>query len=375
MDFPAIRALCASTDAYATGPEQDRLFLEAMVESWRFHLERQPFLEHMARQAGVSPDDLRAPDDVYRIPPLFVGTMKTHSFRSVPDSGIAMVLTSSGTAGQRTQTVFDGPSLARLRALAQCCFRATGHASDTPVHYFLLGYDPAHAPEVGTSWSNEQLLALAPALSTRWTIEWDEGTGSFRFDAERWARALLEAAATAPVRLLGFPAFMYQLVEEVRRLRPGCRVDPRSFVIGGGGWKNHQGTPMGHAEFARYVEDGLGVPAANVRDAYGMVEHGVPYNACAEGRHHEPVYGRLRVVDPLTLAPLPEGEEGLLVLYTPYNTAQPNLAVLSTDLAVLGRGCRCGIERPFLASVRRGGIRKHRGCAIAAQEILDRSRR
>ena len=84
-----------------------------------------------------------------------------------------------------------------------------------------------------------------------------------------------------------------------------------------------------------------------------------------------PIYGRLQVVDPLTMKGKPLGEEGLLKLLTPYNTTQPNLAVLSTDLVTLGDNCPCGVKGPYIASIRRGGKVKHKGCAIAAQEILN----
>jgi hypothetical protein len=87
-----------------------------------------------------------------------------------------------------------------------------------------------------------------------------------------------------------------------------------------------------------------------------------------------PIFGRLAVLDPLTMQPLPHGREGLLQLLTPYNTAHANLSVLATDLAVLAENCSCGLKGSYLASIRRGGVRKHKGCAIAAQEILDRTR-
>jgi hypothetical protein len=52
--------------------------------------------------------------------------------------------------------------------------------------------------------------------------------------------------------------------------------------------------------------------------------------------------------------------------------AQPNLSVLATDLAVVKENCSCGIQGKYIASIRRGGISKNRGCAIAAQELLDK---
>jgi hypothetical protein len=370
--FPHVDALCTLKEAFLRTPERDALLLEAMRENYRLQHEIHPFLRALAERAGFGPEDLREPEDVCRIPPLFVGVLKLHRFCSVAEHEVALTLSSSGTTGQKSQIILDGPSLARLQAICGPIYGDLGYRSEVPAHYLLFSYDRARAGDVGTSWSTEQEMGHAPARSAHWLIRWDEARGQFGFDAEEAARLLIRLAPEGPLRLVGFPAFMHMALQAIRRLAPGLRVDPRSFVLAGGGWKSHAGAPMTHAEFARSVEESIGLPRQNVRDGYGMVEHGVPYQACAEARHHVPVYSRLRILDPVTLEPRGYGEEGLLHLLTPYNTAQPNCSVLSTDVAVLGRDCPCGIPGEYIASVRRGGTHKHKGCAIAAQEILDR---
>jgi hypothetical protein len=165
---------------------------------------------------------------------------------------------------------------------------------------------------------------------------------------------------------------MHTALKEAKRLHPSLQVNPESFVIAGGGWKNHAGEPMTQRDFARFVEESCALPASNVRDIFGMAEHGVPYGACSLGHHHVPACSRLGVMDPLTLEPLELGREGLLLLLSPWNSAQPNQSILSTDVVVLEENCPCGLPGTYIASVRRGGTQKHKGCAIAAQEILDR---
>ncbi len=374
MNVSAIKELCSFREAFAEGPEVDSLFVAAMEENFRVQIQQQPYIAHLARRAGMADGRLKTMEDALRIPPLFVGTMKVHGFCSVPKEQLAMVLTSSGTAGQSTQAFFDQGSLDRLQRLATSTFDAIGFRGEKPVHAFIAGYDPVRAGGVGTSWSDQQMLDLAPCLSVNWMIQWDESSASYQFPVEVWAKRFVEAAKDAPVRLLGFPAFIHQLVEEVKNLDSSFRVQPESFVLAGGGWKSHRGASMTHHDFAAFLEESIGLPAANVRDTFGMAEHGVPYNSCKFSRHHVPVFARVRVVDPLELKPLPYGEEGLLQLFTPYNLAQSNLSVLSTDLVVLGRNCPCGLPGEYIVSVRRGGIAKHRGCAIAAQDILERSR-
>lgn len=371
MSFSAIDALCNQTEAFCFSDKNDQLFLEAMRENYLFQWERQPFVRWLGQRHNFSPDHVREYPDIFRIPPLFVGIMKQHGFVSVPKEEVVMVLTSSGTAGQKTRSFFDQGSLTRLETLSRAVFRATGFVSDTLAHTFIFNYDTSQASDLGTAWSAEQKASLAPSLVRYFTITKNKTTGDFDFDPVHWANKLSAVPADQPVRLIGFPAFIYRCVLELEKLHPTFRVHPESFAICGGGWKNHQGKTMTHREFARFLEEKIGLPAVNVRDTFGMAEHGIPYAACSHGHHHQPVYGRLAVVDPMTLNPLPMGEEGLLHLLTPYNTAQANLSVLATDVATLAQDCPCGLPGPYLASIRRGGIRKHKGCAIAAQEILN----
>ena len=373
MNFPYIEKLCDETKAFVFSHENDMLFFEAMKENYLAQYEKQPYIRFLSERSGFNPSMMNKYEDVFRIPPLFVGTMKQHKFKSVVDEEITMTLTSSGTAGQKTQTFFDAPSLERLEKLSGFVFKEIGMVSNKPVHYFVFNYDRGKASDVGTAWSAEQKTKLAPAIATYWTIEWNEQKAEFDFDIEKWVRKIIELPSNDTVRFVGFPAFIFKFVQELIKVKPGFRVHPDSFVIAGGGWKNHTGETMTHKDFAYYLEKNIGLPAENVRDTYGMAEHGIPYAACKKGYHHVPVYGRLLVRDPLNMRIKHPGEEGLLHLITPFNTAQSNLSVLSTDLCILKEDCSCGMPGLYISSIRRGGVRKHKGCAIAAQEILNKS--
>lgn len=366
-----LERLCFLDNPFLPPDRTEALFVEAFREAVLAQRQIHPFLKEMDEARGFDPAAIASADDALALPPLFVGTLKLHDFLSVPAESVVLTLTSSGTSGQKTQLHFDRPSLDRMEGLSRKIFAALGFCSDRPAHYLLFSYDRSEASDVGTSWSTEQKMACAPAKSVHWLLRRDGG-GAFAFDATATARLLIDLASDGPLRLLGFPAFMHKALTEVARLKPGLVVDGESFVIAGGGWKNHSGQPMRQPEFARFVQESCGLPAEGVRDVFGMAEHGVPYGACSQGHHHVPACSRLAVVDPLTLKPLGLGREGLLLLLSPWNGAQPNQAILSTDVAVLEENCPCGLPGTYIASVRRGGTHKHKGCAIAAQEILDR---
>ncbi len=359
--------------AFAEDGEKNRLFLEAMRENYRLQYDQQPYVRALSARYGFGPGDLKHPEDVYDVPPIFVETLKIHRFLSVPEEEVALTLTSSGTGGQKTQALFDAAAVDRIQRISARIFQDIGFCSDRPAGYLMFSYAREDAHEVGTSWSDEQEMSCAPVAEARWLLRRDD-RGEFAFNATKAAHSLAELAEKGPLRLLGFPAFMFRTLEEMDRLGLKVKVHPESFVIAGGGWKNHAGQSMSQKEFASELERRLGLPRANVRDLYGMVEHGVPYCACPEGHHHVPVFARVAVRHPVTFERLPYGEEGLLQLISPWNAAQPNCSVLSTDLVRVKRDCPCGVPGEYIASIRRGGRSKHRGCAIAAQEILDRAR-
>jgi phenylacetate-coenzyme A ligase PaaK-like adenylate-forming protein len=125
--------------------------------------------------------------------------------------------------------------------------------------------------------------------------------------------------------------------------------------------------------FRERIETALGIRPENVRDNFGMAEHAAPYIECRHHRFHVPVYNRILIRDPVTMQVSPCGQPGLMELVTPFNAMMPTLAILSTDVAKIDlEPCRCGWTTPTFTLIGRGGLTKHKGCALLAQEIVRR---
>ncbi|MBU6428582.1 MAG: acyl-protein synthase, partial [Cyanobacteria bacterium REEB65] len=148
------------------------------------------------------------------------------------------------------------------------------------------------------------------------------------------------------------------------------RLHPRSFVHTGGGWKKSEHEAIDKAQLRAMVQQAFGIPEANIRDGYGLVEHSVPYIECEQHRLHVSAFARAIVRDVETLAPLPAGAVGFLELLTPYIRSMPAHSLLTADLAAIGRQCPCGRQAPWIDLKGRAGIKKNKGCAIAAAETL-----
>lgn len=350
-------------------------FLAALRACARAQARRFPALRRLYAREGFSPDALRTERDVARIPYLYVSVFKERDLPPARPLRAALTLTSSGTGGQKSRIVLDEGSLRRVKASAKKVYGALGMVDEgSPVNYLCMTYDPRQAKDLGTAFTDELLTSFTARARVHYAIRRPPGGGSFRFDLEATLAALREMASTGlPLRVLGFPAHvLFTLRAWKERGLPDLRLGRRSWVMTGGGWKSHAGEAIPKPEFRRLVSSWLGLPAANIRDLYGLVEHGIPYVECRLGRMHIPDYARVIVRDPVSLAPLPYGRKGLLHLVTPYLTSFPSFSVLASDWGLKRARCGCGIPGETLELLGRAGTSPAKGCAITAAELLKR---
>lgn len=373
---PALDAWMGREDIYIADEAADQAFVAALRECLAWHLERHAGYAEHARRQGFCLEHLQGIEDVPRVPHVFVNVFKHHELLSIPADQVALRLTSSGTGGQQSQVFFDARSLARGLGMVDVAHREMGLTRpDTPTNYVLFAYDPEEAKHVGTAFTDRNIAQYAPARGHYHALRWDAAAGDFRFrEAEALATVERYAEEGLPVRFLGFPAFLHRLIARLKEQRhPPFAFGPDSFVLTGGGWKTSEAERIEPAQFRAEVEDMLGIPASNVRDGYGMVEHGVPYLQCEHHRFHVPGYARAYARDIATLELLPAGEVGFLELVSPYNLAMPTHALLTSDLGAVVPGCPCGRGTPTLELRGRAGTRKNKGCAVSASRMLEES--
>lgn len=369
----ALERLMAAEDVYHLSPEKDALFLEAMRDAARHHRETSPVFDALCRRRGFDEAAMRSVEDVAGVPTMFVNVLKRHEILSIDRADVALNLTSSGTTGQKSQIFFDQGSLDRGLAMVDACFGANGLIDRTQeVNYMIFAHDPAHAATRGTSYTDHYMTGFTAKREVHYALQWSEAEGDWVFDLEA-VDAKLEAyhASGLPMRVIGFPAFLHRVVRHRRELgKPDLDFGPRSYVLTGGGWKKSEQEAISRDAFIAEVESALGIPAANQRDGYGLVEHGVPYLECAEHRFHAPHFSRAYARDVATLAPLPDGEVGFLNLVTPYLLSMPSISLLTSDLAVVRHDCPCGRNTATIEIIGRAGTRKNKGCAITAAQLL-----
>ena len=368
--------------AFSHSEGSSEAFLKAMVTAYRRQMENFPAYEaavERLRKEGKAryPDEIHTEEELRYIPSISVYALKRFEFKGRLDNEIVLTLYSSGTSGYKSKIKLNPKSLRRVRKIAFNVYGAYGLVDlENEYNYIGFTYDPSKAKNVGTAFTDVLLATFTKVRKVFWALRYDEARGDFFFDLEGVLKALEEYNREGlPIRVLGFPAYLWFTLEEVEKRYPKgyFGFGERSFILPGGGWKTLSDKEIPKPVFRAKVEELLGIPGRNMRDLYGMVEHGVPYVECEDGIFHVPIYSRVYSVDPLSGEHLQEGEPGLFKLLTPYIESYPSISVLSTDLGTVTSGrCSCGRSTPRLKLLGRAGKFNVKGCALQALELLTR---
>jgi len=368
-------------DVFGASKYNKKLFFEAIRESFDFHYKNSAFYADICRQTSFSPSEIKSYEDIKKIPYVFIDVFKHYELLSVPKKEIIFTFTSSGTKGIKSQIMWDNVSLNRQTVMREMTMKALGLTSNISARYMVFSYDYSQSSGRGVSargmsargaaYAHHMYTSFAPEIEKYSALKIRKPGSDFSFDLKEAAAKLEEFAGKGdPVRIVGFPSFTYFTVKELMKKHKQLPLHPESVIINGGGWKMHTGQEISKQAYRRELSRFFGIPEGNIRDVFGMVEHGVPYISCSHGNFHEPLYSKILIRHPLTGKILPDGETGLLQFLTPYIRSMPTFSLLSSDLGFIRNDCGCGIKKPYFTVLRRGGTTLYKGCALTASELI-----
>ncbi|MFQ5746123.1 MAG: hypothetical protein ACE5HF_02760 [Gemmatimonadota bacterium] len=333
-------------------------FEELALETFRVQFEHvQPYRAY-CRRRGVVPGEVQDWTAVPAVP--------TAAFRAVdliagdPRSARLVFRTSGTTRGtdRRGRHLILEPEL--YRASLEAAFRRFV-VPDLPAPRMIALHPPFEVGEDSSlAWMIDAVLARfgdpgSIHAVTTGELEW-------RRAAEAAARA---AAEGRPVCLLattlGFDAWMEWL--ERHAIRVSLPDGSRAMDTGGS-----KGRPdLSRPSVVERMGDRLGLDPSGVINEFGMTElcsqrYAIP-GASGSGptRFAGPPWLRTRALDPVTLAPLPEGEEGVLCHFDLANAGSVS-HVLTEDLGRVRGG--------IVEWVGRVPGARPRGCSLATAELL-----
>ncbi len=369
-----VDTLCNLPSPYHYPDDYEGIFNAAMQEIVQYHCEYTPHYARWLARHGLAHQQLDTLHDWADLPPLFANYFKRNLVISASGQD-ALELTSSGTSGQKSRMRYDARSIGAAQRMVDRIFDYYGwHQPQAPCNYLLLSYEPAGITALGTAYTDQFLCKYAPVNRVCYALRHTGQT--HEFDPFGVIQALTEFAAEGlPVRILGFPAFMWFVLERMREMTlPELQLHPDSLVFFGGGWKTHANKEVPKQQLYQRLNQQLGIAPLRCRDGYGSVEHPVPYVECANHHFHVPVYARAVIRDTGTFERMPYGKSGFLHFISPYITSAPAHSVVMSDLARLypGADCGCGIATDWFDLMGRASKTASRSCALAASEFMIR---
>jgi hypothetical protein len=260
------------------------------------------------------------------LPWLPVRMFKTHVLKSIPDSDVFKVLTSSGTTGEVSRIYLDrAAAAAQTRYLAQT-LRVVLGSRRLP----MLVIDTPSVIKDRRMFSARGAGVLGMMGFGRDHVWALDGTGELDGDA---IRSFVRRHGSAPFLMFGFT---YLVWENLFRFAQAEAFDlSNGILIHSGGWKKLADRAVDNPTFRAAFADEVGL--TKIHNFYGMVEQiGVIYLEGADGSGlYAPDFADVVIRDPDTWQPAPVGRPGIVEVLSVLPESYPGHVVLTEDLGIV----------------------------------------
>ena len=293
---------------------------ERLVNTVKRVYENVPHYRKKMEEAGVSPDDIKGIDDLYKLPFNYKQDLRDtypYGMFAVPMKDVVRLHASSGTTGKQ---IVVGYTEKDMDVWAECCARALTAAgcTDEDIVHVSYGYG-LFTGGLGADGGARKLGATAVPVSSG--------------NTQRQVTILKDFGSTI---LCCTPSYALHIAEVL--YASGYTKDDISLkagVFGAEPWTN---------EMRHQIEELLGLKAFDIYGLTEIIGPGVGFE-CNEqtGMHINEDHFIIEVIDPDTGKVLPEGEQGEIVFSCITKEAFPILRYRTRDIGVITREkCSCG---------------------------------
>ncbi len=293
---------------------------ERLVNTVKRVYENVPHYRKKMEEAGVSPDDIKGIDDLYKLPFNYKQDLRDtypYGLFAVPMKDVVRLHASSGTTGKQ---IVVGYTEKDMDIWAECCARALTAAGCTQEDIVHVSYGYGlFTGGLGADGGARKLGATAVPVSSG--------------NTQRQVTILKDFGSTI---LCCTPSYALHIAEVL--YASGYTKDDISLkagVFGAEPWTN---------EMRQQIEELLGIKAFDIYGLTEVIGPGVGFE-CGEqtGMHINEDHFIIEVIDPDTGKVLPEGEQGEIVFSCITKEAFPILRYRTRDIGVITREkCSCG---------------------------------
>lgn len=273
-------------------------------------------------------NSLQSIDDLPFLP---TNLFKNLELKSVEEQNVYKTMTSSGTTGQRKSKIFldKDTALAQQKALIDIVSSTLGSAR---VPMLIL--------DSIEQIKNRSLFSARGAGIMGFMIfgtkKWFALDENVQINSDN-LKSFREQQTTKTKFLYGFTAIIWE--EILSKLPEGSEVlgQDSMVVIHGGGWKKLADKNITQKDFVDAIQSKLG-PNIKVIDYYGMVEQtGSIFMGNEDGYLETNRYNDILIRDPISLSVVPDGEVGLVQVFSTISRSYPGYSLLTEDLGCINK--------------------------------------
>ena len=293
---------------------------EKLLKQVRHVWDNVPYYRKKMEDKGVTPDDIKSIDDLYKLPFLSKDDLREcypYGLLAEPLKNCVRIQSTSGTTGKRVVAFYTQHD---IDLWEDCCARAIVAAGGTDEDVCQVSYGYGlFTGGPGLNGGSHKVGCL--------TIPTSSG------NTDRQIMFIMDLSSTI---ICCTPSYAAYLGERMKEMGYGPDDIPlKAGIFGAEAWSE---------EMRRDIEKTLGIKAY---DIYGLTEisgPGVSFE-CSEqrGMHINEDHFLAEIIDPDTGEVLPEGQQGELVFTCLDKEAFPLLRYRTRDICVLTREkCACG---------------------------------
>nr|WP_297764241.1 phenylacetate--CoA ligase [uncultured Butyrivibrio sp.] len=304
----------------APSEELKKLQSEKLVAQVKRVYENVPYYRKKMEEKGVTPDDIKSVDDLYKLPFLSKKDLRDAyptGLLGVPQSECVRIHSTSGTTGKRVVAFYTQHD---VDLWEDCCARAIVAAGGTKDDVCQVAYGfGLFTGGAGLNGGSHKVGCLTVPISSG--------------NTDRQIMFIQDLKATI---LCCTPSYAAYLSERFKEEGYGPDDIPlKAGIFGAEAWSE---------EMRQDIEKNLGIKAY---DIYGLTElsgPGVAFECSAQdGMHINEDHFIAEIIDPDTEEVLPEGSQGELVFTAVDKEAFPMIRYRTRDICKLTRGkCSCG---------------------------------
>ena len=300
--------------------EMKQLQSEKLVKQVKHVYENVPYYRDLMDKKGVSPDDIKSIDDLYKLPFLSKADLRDaypYGLLAKPLNECVRIHSTSGTTGRRVVAFYTQND---IDLWEDCCARAITAAggSKSDICQVAYGYG-LFTGGSGLHGGSHKVGCLTLPMSSG--------------NTDRQIQFMMDLQATILCCTPSYAAYMGESLKEMG-YKPED-IPLKAGIFGAEPWTE---------EMRKNIEATLGIKAY---DIYGLTETsgpGVAFECCEQtGMHVNEDHFFAEIIDPDTGEVLPEGSKGELVFTSLDKEAFPLLRYRTRDICVLSRKkCSCG---------------------------------